>query len=178
MQDSPLLSRAWVYQQRVLSPRVLHFCLHEMIWECGQDIAWECSGLSNVHDLKTQFALPAQLNAEDPGRESDSVARESAVRRNSSPANERAASQWRPDFDGFDERVDAQHEVLRRLSEIDRRRLNSGISKVLELIRQWHRIIEHYSQLSLTKSADRLPALSGLAHSSKYIVQSTTDSFR
>lgn len=30
----PLLSRGWVYQEMVLSSRVLHFCSQEVIWRC------------------------------------------------------------------------------------------------------------------------------------------------
>jgi hypothetical protein len=30
----PLLERAWAYQERLLSPRVLHFCQDELVWEC------------------------------------------------------------------------------------------------------------------------------------------------
>ncbi|KAF2250704.1 hypothetical protein BU26DRAFT_517515 [Trematosphaeria pertusa] len=41
-----LMSRAWAFQERILSPRILHFGRHELIWECGKDIACECSALS------------------------------------------------------------------------------------------------------------------------------------
>jgi hypothetical protein len=30
----PLLTRAWVYQERRLSPRTVHFCKHQVYWEC------------------------------------------------------------------------------------------------------------------------------------------------
>lgn len=40
----PLMSRAWVYQERMLSPRFLHFGTQELIWECFQDSSCECSG--------------------------------------------------------------------------------------------------------------------------------------
>ncbi|PVH87791.1 HET-domain-containing protein [Cadophora sp. DSE1049] len=32
--DFPLLSRAWVYQERLLSPRILHFLREELVFEC------------------------------------------------------------------------------------------------------------------------------------------------
>ena len=32
--DQPLLSRAWCFQERLLSPRVLHFAPDELWWEC------------------------------------------------------------------------------------------------------------------------------------------------
>jgi hypothetical protein len=33
--DFPLLNRAWVYQERTLSARVIHFTHDELVWECN-----------------------------------------------------------------------------------------------------------------------------------------------
>lgn len=33
---SPLNVRAWVLQERLLSPRVLHFCRDQLLWECNE----------------------------------------------------------------------------------------------------------------------------------------------
>ncbi|RYF40751.1 MAG: HET domain-containing protein, partial [Cytophagaceae bacterium] len=38
----PLLQRGWVYQERVLSPRVLHFVTEELVWECTSLLDCEC----------------------------------------------------------------------------------------------------------------------------------------
>jgi hypothetical protein len=38
----PLLSRAWAFQERILSPRVLHFGAEELYWECQQKTYCEC----------------------------------------------------------------------------------------------------------------------------------------
>lgn len=38
----PLLSRAWAFQERILSPRVLHFGGRELYWECRQTTHCEC----------------------------------------------------------------------------------------------------------------------------------------
>jgi hypothetical protein len=38
----PLLSRAWVYQERLLSKRVLHFARGEIYWECMESAECEC----------------------------------------------------------------------------------------------------------------------------------------
>ncbi|KAG9229836.1 heterokaryon incompatibility protein-domain-containing protein [Amylocarpus encephaloides] len=47
-QTVPLLSRAWVFQERHLAPRTLHFHPSEMIMECKSSLCCECSGLDNV----------------------------------------------------------------------------------------------------------------------------------
>jgi hypothetical protein len=41
IQDSPLDARGWVLQERLLSPRVLHFGNRQLIWECLQKDATE-----------------------------------------------------------------------------------------------------------------------------------------
>ena len=43
--DSPLSKRAWALQERLLSPRVLHFGENQMLWECNEMSACEtCPG--------------------------------------------------------------------------------------------------------------------------------------
>lgn len=39
----PLLDRAWVFQERILSPRVVHFGQHELLWECMEQRTCQCS---------------------------------------------------------------------------------------------------------------------------------------
>jgi len=40
--DYPLMSRGWVFQERVLSRRVVHFSAAELAWECMEDNDCEC----------------------------------------------------------------------------------------------------------------------------------------
>jgi Heterokaryon incompatibility protein (HET). len=40
----PLLTRGWTFQERMLSPRVLHFTKHEMIWDCREATYCQCGG--------------------------------------------------------------------------------------------------------------------------------------
>ncbi len=41
---APLFSRAWVFQERCLAPRTVHFHAHELIWECKTAVRCECKG--------------------------------------------------------------------------------------------------------------------------------------
>lgn len=41
----PLLTRGWVFQERLLSPRVMHFGYPEMFWECRETSLCECGRL-------------------------------------------------------------------------------------------------------------------------------------
>ncbi|KAK0609608.1 heterokaryon incompatibility protein-domain-containing protein [Bombardia bombarda] len=38
--ELPLLGRAWVYQERLLSARIVHFTRYELYFECAQPEAW------------------------------------------------------------------------------------------------------------------------------------------
>lgn len=40
--DAPLNQRAWVAQERYLSPRIMHFSWEVLFWECDEFIANEC----------------------------------------------------------------------------------------------------------------------------------------
>ncbi|KAI1354716.1 HET-domain-containing protein [Xylaria sp. FL0043] len=39
--NSPLNNRGWVFQERMLVPRVVHFCSQEIFWECREDFLCE-----------------------------------------------------------------------------------------------------------------------------------------
>ncbi|KAK7185327.1 hypothetical protein PSPO01_08443 [Paraphaeosphaeria sporulosa] len=60
----PLLKRGWVYQERLLSPRIVHFGSVDLIWECNERIHCHCgyyqpSGSRNPigHPIKPQHAM-------------------------------------------------------------------------------------------------------------------------
>lgn len=52
---APLNRRAWVYQERVLSPRVLHLSAHQAFWECSEVEACETSPNGLPTALKCHF---------------------------------------------------------------------------------------------------------------------------
>jgi hypothetical protein len=56
----PLLSRAWVYQERLLSARVLHFGPQELSWECNQALICEC-GYTNSSQAKGMSRDPKSM---------------------------------------------------------------------------------------------------------------------
>ena len=44
--EVPLFGRAWRYQERLLSPRILHFTSSHLIFECASEICCECGRIS------------------------------------------------------------------------------------------------------------------------------------
>ena len=63
----PLLQRAWVFQERLLSPRVVHFCDEEVLWECREHALCECGFMTDRTTLGKREYSKA-LNQEEPGR--------------------------------------------------------------------------------------------------------------
>ncbi|KAF2119188.1 heterokaryon incompatibility protein-domain-containing protein, partial [Lophiotrema nucula] len=57
-----LMLRAWAYQERLLSPRMIHFAGLELQWECGQRTACQC-GVSNhpgIENLGAQSSTSSE----------------------------------------------------------------------------------------------------------------------
>jgi hypothetical protein len=48
-QHFPLMRRAWVFQERLLAPRTLHFAGSEILFECAGGISCECGHASDPH---------------------------------------------------------------------------------------------------------------------------------
>lgn len=53
VEEAPLNTRAWVAQERHLSPRILHFTARQVFWECH-----ECKACENYPDGLPGWALP------------------------------------------------------------------------------------------------------------------------
>ncbi|CZR56613.1 uncharacterized protein PAC_06502 [Phialocephala subalpina] len=58
----PLITRAWVFQERLLAPRVLHFG-KELVWECREASYCECLGAS--HRLKISHTASLLSSSSD-----------------------------------------------------------------------------------------------------------------
>lgn len=56
----PLLSRGWAFQERYLSPRVLHFCQQELVWECREETVCECGGISTTRNSHERLLLRSE----------------------------------------------------------------------------------------------------------------------
>jgi len=102
--DSPLMKRGWTLQERLLSPRVLHYGLHTFYWECR-----EC------------------LRSEDP--------------------------QFNRDLNPDEGEKDLGYRKFLKQSK------NRWM-----IFEYWSSIVEDYTSRHLSNEADKLLAVSGLAH--------------
>lgn len=160
--ENPLLSRGWAFQERVLSPRVLHFCKQELVWECGQDTVCECGSLPKVQNLKRRFALAARLRgADDVTQDENQGDRSEPNRRHRGRQSGESYQQGDlSDSDSLDEALRSVYLGPKKLARLEAERAKKRLDKATD---QWHSIVEQFSALELTKDTDRLPALSGLA---------------
>ncbi|KEF58488.1 uncharacterized protein A1O9_06414 [Exophiala aquamarina CBS 119918] len=55
----PLLRRAWVYQERLLSRRIVHFTPHELVWECKGNAHCECGQIKQGDNANSEGLLSA-----------------------------------------------------------------------------------------------------------------------
>lgn len=58
---SPLLARAWVFQELYLSPRTIHFHSSELVWECKDCVRCECTELEREINERNALSRHRQL---------------------------------------------------------------------------------------------------------------------
>ncbi|KAF5626206.1 het domain protein [Fusarium sp. NRRL 52700] len=63
--QSKLSTRGWVFQERLLSPRTLHFSQNEMAWECRSVCECECSATS-LRTLRTTSVMKHFIHPQNP----------------------------------------------------------------------------------------------------------------
>ncbi|KAJ4348636.1 uncharacterized protein N0V89_010014 [Didymosphaeria variabile] len=143
----PLLTRAWVFQERMLSTRVLHFGRNEMFFECRSSIECECGDPYGNYDgslIKMEYA---DAIAEHIDGEPDQACEEPDQADEEPDQAYEEPDQEYEDSDQVDEDSDqADEETYYKLARI------------------WRTMVSCYTPLLLTKSKDRLPAISGLAN--------------
>ncbi|PQE04516.1 heterokaryon incompatibility protein [Rutstroemia sp. NJR-2017a BVV2] len=134
--EAPLFFRAWCYQERLISPRVVYFTRQEVLWECFTNVACECSRTITSFDVdnpKTNY-IAAFLDDEHDELRADVMARTKQTAFN-----------------------------LGAPSGTQTRDLDQHKARHNYRIKEWHNIIEQYSELQITNILDRLPALGAVA---------------
>lgn len=111
--QSPLASRAWVIQERTLSPRNIHYGKEQIFWECLSKRYAE-GGSRFISSATHGYIVPTVTDRYDP-----------EVPRAEKPSQ--------------------------------------GYLKSSRWYIYWYHIVEFYTARKLTRSTDKLPALSGLA---------------
>lgn len=134
--NAPVNQRAWVYQERLLAPRVLHWCHNQIAFECRQ-ANWAESLPSGLPHFRTSFGL---LTNSVSHKSIDLVAarRRRAIRRHGTGHQ-------------------AQLEVVNDINAID------DTDRQILLYELWKHWVEVYTKTALKNQRDRLIAFSGIA---------------
>lgn len=147
--EQPLNTRGWVFQERILSPRIVHFAKEQVFWECRESIACETYPLGLPASLRQNTAV--DIKTLDLGDQ---------------PRDDKWSSKY------VFGRPETSEKILRRLWGKLTRMLKPTIVQEVSLnaslnppsvYKDWDAVVELYSQGSLTFAADKLVALSGLA---------------
>jgi hypothetical protein len=132
-QSSPLYKRAWTFQERLLSRRLLHYTRSELTWECRTGLQCECGGnrfwMSRGHGLRQDqsWGLVEALNKTF----------EAVNGEHKEPGAECRMGEFvEPGF------IEPRREAW---------------------LKEWKLLVAAYARRSITYSTDRLPAFSGIA---------------
>ncbi|KAF2245985.1 HET-domain-containing protein [Trematosphaeria pertusa] len=196
-QQFPLLSRAWVFQERILSPRVLHFCKSELVWECRQLSVCECAGLGQESSPGGLFYNTIRDSGEE-GRQDNAAQQERldlilAMQLQQQEDDLELAMRLQNEG-GLEENENMEDGSWAFISPLDgfpnadpharpsdQRHVfglpayDAAVSNIIqaknrpELIPHFHRTVERYSALAITKKIDRLPALSGICRRIRHL---------
>ncbi|KAK4217265.1 HET-domain-containing protein [Rhypophila decipiens] len=187
----PLLLRGWAFQERILTPRVLRFCKSELVWECNEEVICECGSLPSMDGVKnksSRISSQARTMSLSEIRVAERIARE-PTRPSTSRTVGEPSSRNRDRIDLRDNRrplivissthrradrvpptrtraasplTGARMPNLEELTEL--RTTGSLLAEQRRALEEWHKIVEQYSGLQLSRETDRLPALSGLVN--------------
>lgn len=149
MVNEPLHQRCWVLQERILSPRVLHFGNEQLSWECREFMACETYHRGLPSSLRGNTLIDIKsLNIGD-GTQDDRW----PAKYVSKSMNARGTLM---------ERVWSTITELFQPITIQEVTLNSSMINA-SVYQDWDAVVELYSLGSLTFSGDKLVALAGLA---------------
>lgn len=146
--EAPLNTRGWVLQERVLSPRALHFGSHQLLWECRELSACETypAGLPEV-----LLGDADRIKPVDPKALPALSVPRSAFVLTSAP---HAPPMTLDDQAIVKQGVETVEEQLRQA------RLQAWL---FELASLWSNWVQAYSAAKLTRRSDKMIAISGLA---------------
>lgn len=149
--DQPLNRRGWTFQERILSPRVIHFGNQQVFWECRECIACETYPLGLPASLRQNTAI--DIKSLDLGDESRDDKWSSKYIFGRQRRSDRIWSRLWNSLTGIFRPVEVQEVTL-----------TSALNPP-SVYKDWDAVVELYSQGKLTFAGDKLIALAGLASS-------------
>ncbi|KAI1777266.1 heterokaryon incompatibility protein-domain-containing protein [Hypoxylon cercidicola] len=138
IENSPLVSRAWCFQERFLAPRTVHFAETQVFWECQEMNCCETFPDGVPPQYHPRQLRPIVERTTAPNRTHD-VALRASMRASMSPS-----SLYMP------------HEFFLAGE-------HGEMYPILTLAEIWAQCVSMYSRTKLTRLSDKLVAISGVA---------------
>ncbi|KAI0543276.1 hypothetical protein F4679DRAFT_569372, partial [Xylaria curta] len=168
----PLLSCAWPYQERMLSPQIVHFGPNEIAWECCEAFWSKSYGAEYRHVDEAIPYRDQEMRRRRISKDGDYAGRINVA--NSHKGEFPIERARRMLISLMDEEL-PRSRLLKSLGLKRYEECRNSDLKIELLRKTWHRIIEEFTRLNITFEMDRLPALSGLASAVSASFQSLHD---
>jgi hypothetical protein len=164
---SPLNERAWVFQEIILSPKIIHFARNQILWTCQSDKSCESFPFgspkhhlgSTAPDNSRVYASIASQKRHMELRLRDLISRPLDFWSEKIYGHESYVHEVPRDLI-VDKSCDGSYDgsTVTRLSECIVKRRHPDIRIAI-----WRQIIKDYSRRKLTKSENRIMAIQGIA---------------
>lgn len=128
----PLLTRAWFYQERLLSPRVLHFGPKELLWECEESSGCQCDHLGPDTSSKPIFEQRLQRDAVPGGLETPA---ESTNHDTAGPSTSHHDEQAERVGERYDSHTSLWHDLVSEYSSLQLTELKDRLPAIAGLSR-------------------------------------------
>lgn len=162
IERSPLSRRAWCMQERMLSPRTLHFTKKGLMWEC-RELYLGLQMISTVNEASLRLTFAGFLRSVEKGTEGGLP----PIERLASP--EQLATMTEESLNLLTEALATGATRFPRYGRAQDRKLGEQS----DFVAWWNRnVVTDYSSRTLTFDSDRLPAISGAARLFGEYVQS------
>lgn len=146
----PLLSRAWAYQERTVSPRVIFFTESEMIFQCLSNAECECGATQEYCQGKAAQLTKTEISRRTTIRSPTGDSSEQDISAGSISMETRA-------FSGLKTKI--KH-LLSKRPEDD----TQAESRARQVAMTWRQqVVWEYSALAISMPRDRLPAVGAIA---------------
>lgn len=148
----PLLGRAWAYQERTVSPRVMFFTESEMIFQCLSNAECECGDTQGYYQgdasrlNKTDIFQKSRIRSAEKGPSEDTGPAASVGKHTGALSGPRAKM---------------EHLMSKRARD---NTLDESTGRARQAAATWrHKVVPEYSKLAMSMPRDRLPALGAIA---------------
>lgn len=156
VETAPLTKRAWAFQERLLSRRLVHFCSDAVLFECNTIQASEFHSKACKYDKEPYVIWNNRIFDWLHGTGLERLLHLTALTKND--YFDRSASRG----------IRGALDVLQSLGDAS----EFSLREKLEFNSRWYELVSAYTEAALTRSTDKLIALSGIAT----LLQSGTNS--